>query len=96
MLMVFTLGWLPVNILNILEDLEVSLHPAPLSLSVVGSGAASVLALLLLPLLLLPRDGDVVHLLQPSPLRLAQLPSASCKGRGERQESSCFGSTLAN
>ena len=73
MLMVFTLGWLPVNILNILEDLEVSLHPAPLSLSVVGSGAASVLALLLLPLLLLPRGGDVDHLLQPALLWLAQL-----------------------
>ena len=57
MLLVFTLCWLPLNLINLMEDLEVELEVSDHRADPVCPGAAPVLALLLPHLLHLPRVG---------------------------------------
>ena len=71
MLLVFTLCWLPLNLINLMEDLEVELEVSDHCADPVYPGAAPVLALLLPHLLHLPRVRHVEHLLEPHPLRPA-------------------------
>ena len=79
MLLVFTLCWLPLNLINLMEDLEVELQMSGRCVDpVLCPGAAPVLAILLPHLLHLPRVRHVEHLLEPHPLRPAhQVPVAS-------------------
>ena len=79
MLLVFTLCWLPLNLINLMEDLEVELQMSDHCVnSVLCPGAAPVLAILLPHLLHLPRVRHVEHLLEPHPLRPAhQVPIVS-------------------
>ena len=71
MLLVFTLCWLPLNLINLMEDLEVELEVSDHCADPVCPGAAPVLAILLPHLLHLPRVRHVEHLLEPHPLRPA-------------------------
>ena len=73
MLLVFIIGWLPVNILNILEDLEERTLTASQVYIEIVAGTTGVLAILLRLLLHLPRHRHAHNLLQPSLLRIPQL-----------------------